>query len=190
MNAKPLLPLLLSLLLGIPALAQGPVEVPAFAAPDFDDSSWQTTILPPADGTRPWPDGFNGVVWYRCTFELGNDMPTCFDEGSITLGESDEGLRVFVNGQLARAHRSARGIWYHRPRPLIFRHGTNHIAIEAPIENGEGGIPDQPPDHVRLWIAQAMHIVYADNHPCDSRVTDQWLFPLSGPWKYILIPSP
>ncbi|MBR6021272.1 MAG: hypothetical protein IK066_02515 [Kiritimatiellae bacterium] len=34
MNAKPLLPLLLSLLLGVPAVARDPTEVPAFAAQD------------------------------------------------------------------------------------------------------------------------------------------------------------
>ena len=171
-----------------PPLVPAPAEVPAFAAPDFDDSSWQTTVLPPADASRPWPDGFNGVIWYRRTFELENDLRPVFHVAWLALGQMTGGYRVFVNGKLLDSGADSPEIWWKQTIALSLLHqGANSISVEMEVENGSGGI--QGEDALMFFHLASFELV-TDSEGCFSTCDSQWEIPLSGPWKYLLLPSP
>ena len=187
MNAKPLLPLLLSLLLGVPALAQDAAEVPAFAAPDFDDSSWQTTILPPADAARLWPDGFTGVIWYRCTFELENDLSSFWYLAALVLGRLNTPNQVFLNGTLVGSDAGSNEIWSRQVSADLFHRGTNVLAMEVTIVNGGEGF--QCVDRFPMALHLADIEFYDGPKEGGSVVNKHRPIPLSGPWKFLLLPS-
>jgi len=115
----------------------------SWAATSLDASAWKTMTLP-----RRWENGtlpdYDGVVWFRRTFELpelwaGRDL-------MLRLGPIDDRDTTFVNGVRV----GSMNMWdaprsYRVPAKLL-KPGVNTVAIRVLDTGGGGGIygnPDQ-----------------------------------------------
>ncbi len=88
----------------------------SWAAPDFDDSAWQTESWPQLGGA---PD-LAGIRWYRATLNL--DPAFMGQDLAIALPPLFEAYEVYVNGTRVGSH----GSWLDRdrapfPRSHVFR---------------------------------------------------------------------
>ncbi|HET7839202.1 MAG TPA: methyl-accepting chemotaxis protein [Rectinemataceae bacterium] len=72
---------------------------PAYARPDFDDSSWQSLSLP----GQIRPESLGGVFWLRAKVEIPATAP---ERLWLLTGKSGVALEAFVGGQYAGARGS------------------------------------------------------------------------------------
>lgn len=126
---------------------------PAWSSDAFDDSSWNTAALPgPWDAT---PAGaFDGLVWYRRTFEVPTGSAA--SKATLQLGPIDDMDTVWINGQRVGGKEDA-GNWF-VPRNYevaegVLRDGVNSIAIRVLDTGGAGGLMGAEAD-VKLMIHQ------------------------------------
>lgn len=113
----------------------GSAAKPSWAEPSFDASGWKRMRLPQYFEGAGLP-GFDGVVWFRRTFELppewaGRDL-------LLSLGPVDDYDTTFVNGVPV----GGLGQWdaprsYHVSARLL-RPGTNTVAVRV-LDTGVGG---------------------------------------------------
>lgn len=121
-------------------------DVAQWKTADYDDQAWATLRVP-----QYWEeqglDGFDGVVWYRRTFELTAEQLAA--GASLELGRIDDCDESFVNGQALGATCQ----WdaqrrYPVPDGLL-KPGKNVVAVRV-TDTGAGGGFFGTADQVRL----------------------------------------
>jgi sialate O-acetylesterase len=136
----------------------------AWAAPDFDDTAWQTVT--PAGS---WKDSglagfkdFDGVAWYRTTVTLTEAQAKAANV--LHLGPVDTYDTTWVNGvRVGGTSTSWIGRDYSVPAG-VFRPGRNLIAMRV-LNAGQGGGPSGQPASRNIGTADGQSI------------------PLPGAWK-------
>lgn len=171
----------------VPAATDGISPPPPQAVPDFDDSSWTTVVLPPADGEKHWPGDFNGVVWYRRSFGVERDILPVWTHVGFSLGEMDGPEQTFVNGKhLVQGGQIGAMRGYVDFSAAVHR-GTNVIAVMAIVRDGKGGF--LPSDRHPMEIYMADCEFYDGETDSGINYDDEQSVPLSGPWRCFLVPA-
>jgi sialate O-acetylesterase len=109
----------------------------AWSAADVDMADWKSMILPTYLEAGGYP-GFDGVIWFRRTFEL----PENWDGGEVELhlGGVDDMDTTWINGeQIGTTNGWSLSRNYRIPGRLLKR-GTNVIAVRVYDAAGGGGI--------------------------------------------------
>src|SRR5215213_351751 len=113
----------------------GSAASPAWSEPSFDASGWKKMRLPQyfEDGGLP---GFDGVVWFRRTFELpaewaGKDL-------TLSLGPVDDVDTTFVNGFAVGGLSQWDAPRTYHVNARLLKPGTNTIAVRV-LDGGVGG---------------------------------------------------
>ena len=109
-----------------------------WAAADFDDSKW-TTLKVPGIWESQGYDGFDGIAWYRKTFEL--TAAEAKESVQIAPGKIDDGDISFVNGNRVGG---LAGQWSverkYKVSSKYLKTGKNVIAVRVEDTGGGGGI--------------------------------------------------
>lgn len=136
-----------------------PGENAGYAKPDFDDSGWKSEVMPKSFELTGLSD-FDGIVWYRRTFDL-----TSVPDGTATLhlGPIDDADYTYVNG-VAVGNMS---VWdadrnYKIPSSVL-KQGKNTIAVRVLDTGGAGGFSEKTRDF-------------------GFKLSDGTAVDLSGPW--------
>ena len=171
----------------LPALDPG--DAPA--APDFDDSDWQIAKLPEIT-EKHTSQAFDGWVWYRKTFVLGDPDPDYEYYGDLLLGPIDDRDWTYFNGELV----GSTNLWDASRKYLVYpRPGTNTIAVKVLDWGGHGGLWTKDSSALRLDLWEC----YGGDDP-------QWFdgdtgeevppidpklpsVPLAGEWKFKAFPA-
>jgi len=156
----------------------------ARAAPDLDDSGWQTMTLP-----RNWEIGglpdLDGIVWFRRTV----DIPSSWEGFDLNLlpGPIDEVDVTWFNGVQVGARGNRRRddtrFWnvardYVVPARLV-REGRSVIAIRVIDTHGQGGLWGGPAESMVLKpLAKAGEMPFALEEGDDDPIA------LAGEWRY------
>ncbi len=132
-----------------------------WAAPDFDDSNWQTVDVPGGFKELGIPDT-PAVVWFRREIDLPNPLPAGMP--LIFLGSIERMDTVYINGKFVGA-----SAWVENPRvyPLfgnVLKPGKNVIAIRVLKTKPDGGFLGKP---------EELHLMLGDKS----------IIPLAGKWK-------
>jgi sialate O-acetylesterase len=109
----------------------------AWSAADLDAADWKPMTLPAYLESAGFPD-FDGVIWFRRSFEL----PDSWDGGDVELhlGAVDDMDTTWVNGhQVGMTNGWDKPRVYQVPRGLLKR-GANVIAMRVLDVAGGGGI--------------------------------------------------
>lgn len=160
---------------------------PAFTDPAFDDSGWQTTILPPdSESPPPWPEHFDGTIHYRLVFPVDEPVSLYPWTGTLHLRGLEESTELWLNDRPARCMVTSEGKAIQLFRCPRFHRDANTLAISVRIRDGQGGIPPQPADALNLWLCTVMHVT---GEVCQAYVEDEWTLPLAGQCKYLLLPD-
>ncbi len=134
-----------------------------WSAADLDTADWETMTLPTRIEDAGYSD-FDGVFWFRRTFEL----PENWDGGDaeLHLGAVDDMDTTWVNGERVGATDGwdVRRV-YTIPGRLLKR-GENHLAVRVLDTSGGGGFHGGEP--IRLAIRAG---------------EDATAIPLSGEWR-------
>ncbi|MBQ6104217.1 MAG: hypothetical protein IJL06_11170, partial [Kiritimatiellae bacterium] len=158
----------------LPAIDPG--DAPA--APDFDDSDWQTANLPEITEKHTSAD-FDGWVWYRRTFVIDKKEWPIVEAASLSLGPVDDQDWTYVNGVLV----GTTNLWdaprnYEVPDKLL-HYGTNTIAVKVLDWGGHSG----------FWKSGPMFLSVSWEY-CDetddgeSICFEEGSIPLGGEWKF------
>ena len=161
------------------------------AAPDFDDSDWQIAKLPEIT-EKHTSQAFDGWVWYRKTFVLGDPDPDYEYYGDLLLGPIDDRDWTYFNGELV----GSTNLWDASRKYLVYpRPGTNTIAVKVLDWGGHGGLWTKDSSALRLDLWEC----YGGDDP-------QWFdgdtgeevppidpklpsVPLAGEWKFKAVPA-
>ncbi|HYJ48204.1 MAG TPA: sialate O-acetylesterase, partial [Pyrinomonadaceae bacterium] len=119
----------------------GSANAPGWAAVSVDMAGWKRAKLPQAWEDGPLP-GYDGVVWYRKTFELPADWAG--HDLILSLGPIDDRDTTFVNGVKVGATNQ-----YDTPRSYkinasLLKPGSNTIAVRVLDTGGAGGLWGTP----------------------------------------------
>jgi sialate O-acetylesterase len=132
----------------------GSAAKPSWDSPSFDASAWKKMRLPQyfEDGGLP---GFDGVVWFRRTFELpaewaGRDL-------ILSLGPVDDVDTTFVNGvPVGGLSQWDAPRTYHVSARLL-KAGTNTVAVRV-LDGGVGGGIYGKPEQLRIEPAEGLFV--------------------------------
>jgi hypothetical protein len=134
---------------------------PAYSAPGFDDSVWETIAVPSSWELAGRPE-YDGFAWYRVRFTL----PAASASGAawLELGKVDDADETFVNGEpvgrtgsFPPAPAGDRAAYRRYPIPAasLVWGGENVLAIRVFDQGGAGGLwstrRDRPQD---VWATQ------------------------------------
>jgi sialate O-acetylesterase len=117
-----------------------------WSEPSFDASEWKRMRLP-----QFWEDaglaGFDGVVWFRRTFELpagwsGKDL-------SLSLGPVDDRDMTFVNGARVGSLSQWDAPRSYRVSASLLKPGVNTIAVRV-LDTGVGGGIYGKPEQMKI----------------------------------------
>lgn len=165
-----------------------------WAAPDFDDSRWETVDLTPAPGAHDgdvglmnyvpgwWArghDGYTGYAWYR--MHVAIDAPA--DAGLALLGPAyvEDAYQVFWNGTLIGGSGDFSGttpvIYSTKPQVLRLPPGATDggdavIAIRVWMRPGVARVPDAGGMHIAPMLGTGGAI--------DAQYRLQWLQTVKG----------
>jgi len=122
---------------------------PAWADPDFDESSWQHIDLPTHWEKAGFPD-MDGFMWFRKRIQLTEAWKN--RELTIGLGTINDMDRVWFNGTEVGRFEKRSG-WtkpreYHIPADLV-REGSNAISVRVYDIGNNGGICGSAKD---MWL--------------------------------------
>ncbi len=138
---------------------------PAWSAADLDTSTWKTMKLPAYWEDAGYP-GFDGLFWFRRTF----DLPENWDGSDVELhlGAVDDNDTTWVNGLQVGAT-----IGYNLPRvyrvPGSVLQQTNNVIAVRVLDTGGGG---------GLWGGEdPMRMMVNAGGQTNS-------IPLTGDWRY------
>lgn len=143
----------------------GSAASPMWSEPSFDSSAWKTMRLP-----QYWEDaglpGFDGVVWFRRTFELpaewaGKDL-------TLSLGPVDDVDTTFVNGVPVGGLSQWDAPRTYHVNAKLLKPGVNTVAVRVLDGGVGGGIYGKP---------ELMKIVPADGAGATP-------ISLAGEWSY------
>ncbi|MCP3920612.1 MAG: hypothetical protein GY711_34230 [bacterium] len=137
-----------------------------WAAPDFDDSTWSTHEVP-ENWERTELGAFDGIVWYRKSFDVPADWAE--RELTLTLGPIDDMDTTWLNGR--RIGGLDRGVAWNTPRRYrvpaeTVRAGQTNVLTVRVFDSGGGGGFHGDAEAMRLTASEDQHI------------------PLSGAWRY------
>ncbi len=109
---------------------------PSWAAPAFDDSTWQqvTADLP---WGRQGHDRYTGYAWYRCRLTL-TPAPGVAPQFSLLLQRVDDAYEIYWNGNLIgrNGRLDPYRIWYYSQKAQIFALGPGPKAASSPSASG------------------------------------------------------
>ncbi len=119
----------------------GSAAVPVWADPSVDVSGWKTMRLPQAWEDAGLPD-FDGVVWFRRTFELpaewaGRDL-------KLSLGPVDDRDTTFVNGVRVGGMNLWNDERTYRVSAKLLKPGINTVAVRVLDTGVTGGLYGKP----------------------------------------------
>ncbi|HEX8502024.1 MAG TPA: sialate O-acetylesterase [Pyrinomonadaceae bacterium] len=122
-----------------------------WADPSFDASGWKRMSLPRYFEDAGLP-GFDGVVWFRRTFELpegweGRDL-------LLSLGPVDDADTTFVNGVPVGGLSQWDAPRSYHVNARLLRPGTNTVAVRV-LDTGVGGGIYGKPEELRIEPAEA-----------------------------------
>jgi sialate O-acetylesterase len=113
----------------------GSAGKPTWGDPSFDVTGWKTMRLP-----QYWEDaglaGYDGVVWFRRTFELPNGWAG--RDLVLHLGPIDDRDTTFINGSRVGAMHQWDAPRSYRVPANLLKPGVNTIAIRV-LDTGVGG---------------------------------------------------
>ena len=115
---------------------------PAFARPDFDDSSWETLRVPGGWG-RQGHAGLSGIAWYRVAVNVDEDTLRSPRALGVALDKVDSAYELYAGGRKL----GGVGELPPRPRPEYDRHATFVVPRDALDERGRLVLA------VRVWKA-------------------------------------
>ena len=166
----------------LPAIDPG--DAPA--APDFDDSDWQTANLPEITEKHTKPD-FDGWVWYRRTFVIDEEEHPVVDAASLSLGPVDDQDWTYVNGVLV----GTTNVWdaprdYKIPEGVLHS-GTNTIAVKVLDWGGHSGFWKNAPAGMSVSVSLTQDEIVTEECIVESRCTRA--IPLAGEWKFKAFPA-
>ena len=159
------------------------------AAPDFDDSDWQTAKLPEIT-EKHVADDFDGWVWYRRTFVIEEEKGPIVGPASLSLGPVDDRDWTYVNGVLVGSTNA-----WDAPRqydiPVGTLHvGTNVVAVKVLDWGGHSGMWTKDASALSIrgsWrYCRDMTI---DGQNCLAMVREELDIPLAGEWKFKAFPA-
>jgi sialate O-acetylesterase len=109
--------------------------------PETNISAWPSMMLPCQSWEAKEIGEFDGVVWFRRTFDLAQSMLT--NDFVLKMPGVDDMDRVYINGVLV-GETELLGYW-HFPRTYkipknVLKAGTNSIAIRVLDNQGGGGV--------------------------------------------------
>ncbi|MCC6908421.1 MAG: beta galactosidase jelly roll domain-containing protein [Phycisphaerales bacterium] len=117
----------------------GSGEAAAWHAESLDDSDWQQSALPGVWDATP-AGAFDGVVWYRCTFDV--PAGSAGRQATLRLGPIDDMDTTWINGARVGGMETA-GTWYipceYDVPAGVLRDGANSIAVRVVDTGGAGG---------------------------------------------------
>jgi len=109
--------------------------VPAWAAPEMNDSNWPTMPVPELWESTALPD-FDGIVWYRTAFDLPEGWTA--QDLTLALGPIDDIDSTWVNGVLVGGLGQ-----YNAPRsysvPSGLLQSKNNVIAVRVVDTGGGG---------------------------------------------------
>jgi sialate O-acetylesterase len=143
----------------------GSAASPSWADASFDASGWKRMRLPQAWEEAGLP-GFDGVVWFRRTFELPADWAG--RDLLLSLGPIDDRDTTYVNGVRVGALSQWDTPRSYRVAARLLRPGLNTVAVRV-LDTGVGGGIFGEPAQLRI-------------EPADSGVGTP--VSLSGEWSY------
>ncbi len=133
----------------------------AWAAPDFDDSTWKTVPVPGGFKELGVPDT-PSVCWFRKEITLQDPVPA--GKATIFLGVIEKMDTAYLNGKWVGA-----SSWVENPRVYridggVLKPGRNLVAVRVFKVKPDGGFMSMPGD-LRLELG------------------DKAVIPLAGAWK-------
>lgn len=173
-------------------------DKPAWASPEFDDSSWENLFTPAA-----WEEegfhGYDGFAWYRRTFDGRKlDKNTNYYLGLGFIDDCDE---VYLNGKLVgfsgsmpphfkTAYNTERK--YPVPNEIINFSGTNTIAIRVFDLTLSGGIVDgrlgiyklKEADHIAIGLQGVWSFAPIRRMELTGTELSWKNIMVPGPWEY------
>ncbi|MFL6282593.1 MAG: sialate O-acetylesterase [Pyrinomonadaceae bacterium] len=127
----------------------GSAAKPAWSEPSFDASSWKRMRLP-----QFWEDAglpaYDGVVWFRRTFELPGDWTG--KDLLLSLGPVDDRDTTYVNGVRVGALSQWDAPRSYRVSAGLLKPGTNTIAVRV-LDTGVGGGIYGKPEQLKIELA-------------------------------------
>ena len=156
------------------------------AAPDFDDSDWQTAKLPEIT-EKHTSQTFDGWVWYRRTFVIEEEKNPVVDAASLSLGPVDDQDWTYVNGVLV----GTTNVWdaprdYKIPEGVLHS-GTNTIAVKILDWGGHSGFWKNAPAGMSVSVSLTQDEIVTEECIVESRRTRT--IPLAGEWKFKAFPA-
>lgn len=127
----------------------GSAAKPAWSEPSFDASGWKRMRLP-----QFWEDAglpaYDGVVWFRRTFELPSDWTG--KDLLLSLGPVDDRDTTYVNGVRVGALSQWDAPRSYRVSAGLLKPGTNTIAVRV-LDTGVGGGIYGKPEQLKIELA-------------------------------------
>lgn len=141
------------------------------AAPDLDDSKWQTMKVPHWDGWETVGfEALDGAVWLRTSFVLADDWNK--KEMQLDLNRIRDWDYTYVNGTLIGSQQNAEARKYTVDKKLLHK-GVNSIAILVLNFSNKGGMYG--------YKDTMQHIsIYPSKKEKDK-------ISLNGQWKYFVV---
>lgn len=117
----------------------------AYISPQYDDRDWTTMSQPGLWENSPGFEDFDGIVWYRRTFELPDNFS--FSKARLLLVKIDDSDIVWINGSRVGETFNQ----YSLPRKYdlpegVLKPGQNTIVVRVEDYIGGGGIYGAPED--------------------------------------------
>jgi sialate O-acetylesterase len=135
--------------------AQKPDYAHQYITTGFDDSGWDEFEQPMVWESYPGYENFDGVVWFRKTFEIPAGFNT--ENATISLARIDDTDITWLNekriGETYNQYNLLRK--YEVPASTL-KKGTNHLSIRVEDYSGGGGFHGAPSD---MYISDGTNIV-------------------------------
>jgi len=147
------------------AEAKDPGTQHNWAAPDLEESGWNTVNLP-VNPKRGYLAKHDGTVWYRRTFDL--PAAQINKPHQVQIGCIDDIAVVYINGQKIGSNPAPMAPLRKEVPPGVLKPGKNQITVQLIDVGGPGGICGAPGD---------LAIVPSGDSNQEATIT------LSGEWK-------
>jgi sialate O-acetylesterase len=108
---------------------------------DFDDILWPAMQVPGLWENQA-PGNYDGVMWFRKTFEADANMAN--SETVLSLGTIDDAEDTYINGIKVGSTVGYNILRRYTIAPGVLKPGLNHIAVRVEDWGGGGGFGSQP----------------------------------------------